>query len=465
MQSDRSLIYSAYVVCGSALLLACAELSQAQIATPTRVPSTTLQPRALDIAAPDPTITQATPRAATIAIGGPTVTMTLNGRFLGQVTSVEVTNAAGVVQPHIDAYLNPNARSDGALSVQLVAKKNAQPGKYRLQLSLRADPRQVQTRPQNTPLGSTPTRSVAVPDSTAAITVRAMEPKITSIAPTRPAYNTTVGPRIVVSDVPGSEVVSITRSEGDRFCRYRPHASLAAPHPGYRGGLALSTWTAPNTLQVHMLTGVFESASTCTIQLSIRTKNAFGEEFQSFTPPFQLSLSAPPPPKRLPVSSTWTLKNYLDLQAMLQKGVCSGTSLGAHGSVPVGIVNANGKLGFRIRSGPIGTDCGWKLATNRLELGWKLHMTFRIRRIGNKCNVGAGSSQYDFSALKRITILNDGEQTLAANLSQDGNALKLVDLHCGMTLSNDHEVLLEMVSAAVSHDNPPDGCDWKCAFR
>lgn len=463
MKSDRFLVCLA--VCGIVLLLARSEVSQAQIATPSRIPSTQIQTRALDIATPDPVVNQATPKSPTVAIGGQTASMTLNGRFFTQVTAVEAVNAAGVVQPHIDAYLSPNARSDGALTVQLVAKKNARPGQYQLKLLSRVDPRQVQNRPPSAPLGGAATRDLTIPATTAAVRVRAMEPKITSFAPTRPAYNTTVGPRIVVSDVPGSEVVSVTRHEGDRFCRYRPIPSLASPHPGYRGGLALSTWTAPNTLQVLMLTGTFEPASSCTIQLSIRTKNAFGEEFQSFTPAFQLTLSAPPPPARLPVSSTWTLKSYLHLQEMLQKGTCSGNSLGAHGSVPVGIVNVNGKLGFRIRSGPIGTECGWKLATNRLEPGWKLHMTFRIRRSGDKCNVGSGPSQYDFSRLQRITILNDGEQTLAANLSQDGNALKLVDLHCGLTLSNDHEVLLEMVSAAVSHDSPPNGCDWKCAFR
>lgn len=368
---------------------------------------------------------------------------------------------------HIQADIIAGARSRTTLPLQLFAKKNARPGQYRLELSLPADPREVQSRPQNAPLAGGAQRNLPVPLSTASVTVRAMEPKITSVTPARPAYNTRVTPEIIVSDVPGSDILSITRSEAasDGYCGYRPDPRSVS-RPGHRGGVSSSQWNAPHTLRVHLLPGEFDAMSSCRIGLSIRTKNVLGEEFLSFPPPFVLSLSAPPPPTRLPVSSTWTLKDYLELKPGFSKGVCSGSSLGAHGSIPVGIVNANGNLGFRARSGPIGTECDWRIATNRLEPGWTLHMKFRIRRVGDKCHANDGSTgRFDFSRLASSTIRKDGEVSLSSNLSANGNALWLVDLQCDATLSNDHEVLVEMVSASVSRIDPSGTCDWKCAFR
>jgi len=459
----------ARVAWGAALLIPGACLAQAQLSTPTRVPTTTLSPRTLDVTI-DPTVNGATPRSPTISIGAQPVTVTLNGSQLGSVTAVHVVDSSGTQQSQIQAHIVETSRAAHTLPLRVFAKKNARPGRYRLQLSLPADPRQVQTRPQGAPLSATASRTLDINEGTIALTVRAMEPKITSMTPSQPAHSRQVHPYMIVADVPGDEVISISRYEGSSgptYCRYRPNPSVSSSTSGFRGGVWGASWTAPATLKVLMIPGEFDPAGSCHMRLSIKTKSALGEEFQSFTPSFLVSLASPPPRVHLPVSSTWALKSYLYLPAGFSKGVCNGTSIGAHGTVPVGIVNVNGKLGFRARSGPIGTECHWTVATNRLDTGWALHMNFRVRRIGDKCKTTDGSTpQFDFSALRHATILKDGEYSLYTNLNFNGDALKLVGLRCDPTLSNDHEVLVEMVSASVSTKSlPRNDCDWRCAFR
>lgn len=445
-------------------------LPQAQTPTPTRVPTTTLSPpRTLEVTI-DPIVNGATPRSPTIAIGAQPVSVTLNGSQLGSVTAVQVVDSAGMQQSLIEARIVETSRAAHTLPLQIFARQNARPGRYRLRLSLPSDPRQVQSRPQGAPLGGVAARTVDVPEGAIALTVRAMEPKITSITPNRPAHSLQTQLYMIVSDVPGDAVISISRFEGSSgptYCRYRPNPNVAPPSSGFRGGVSGASWTAPATLKVFMIPGEFDPASRCDMRLSIRTKNALGEEFQSYTPSFSVSLASPPPRVHLPVSSTWALRNYLYLPLDFAKGMCGGTSVGAHGSVPVGIVNVGGKLAFRARSGPIGTECHWKVATNRLDTGWVLHMNFRVRRIGDKCKTTDGSTpQFDFSALRHLTILNDGEYSLFTNLNFSGEAFKLVGLRCDPTLSNDHEVIVEMVSASVSTKSlARDDCDWRCAFR
>ncbi len=453
-----------------ALFISGACMAQARMpSSPTRVPTQTLSTRALDSVVIDPTISSAIPRSPTVSIGGPLVSATIKGSQLGSVSAVQVVDSAGTQQSQIEAHINEASRASHTLPLQLFAKKNARPGRYRLRLSLPADPRQIQSRPRGAPFGGAATRTVDVPESAISITVQALEPKITSLAPTNPAHSTPLQPQMTVSELPGSEVVSVTRfqGDGDRYCRYRPDPRAAPSQPHWQGGVWNSSWSAPNTLRVTLLRGEFEPASPCYMRLSIKTRNALGEEFLSITPSFVVNLASPPPRAKIPVRGTWKLKNYLYLPADFGVGVCNGSSIGAHGSIPVGIVNVNGNLGFRIRSGPIGTECHWKIATNKLDIGWALHMNFRIRHIGNKCKTTDGSTpQFDFSRLRSATILSNGEYSLYGNLNDNGNSVKLVVLRCDATLSNDHEVLVEMVSASVSNATAPrSDCDWKCAFR
>lgn len=475
MNPHRSAVHPFWT---ASLLLIGMGVAHAQVRTPTSpmptptrqtsTPTMTLPGGVQNSLALEPTVNQATPRSATVSIGGPIVQVTLSGSQLTPVTAVQVVDAAGIVQPHIEAHIDAHGRTGNALPLQLFAKKNARPNLYRLQLVMPADPREVQSRPQSAPLGGGSMRTLLVPTNIATIDVRAMEPKVTSMTPQRPIYNTYALPYFTLSDVPGNEIVSITRTEraheGD--CVYRLDSRVGS-QPHYLGGVAHSSWIAPNTVQLNLHPGQFVGpVSSCRIRFTIRTKNAFGEEFYSLLPPFVVNVGAPPPPTRLPVSSTWALKDYLYLTPMLRKGICSGNSLGAHGSFPVGIVNANGQLSFRARSGPIGTNCEWKLYTERLEPGWTLHMNFRIRHVGNQCKATDGSTaQFDFSSLAKATIRSDGEFSLSSNLSQNGNAIWLVFLSCGATLSNDHEVTVEMVSASVSKVGPGANCDWRCAFR
>ncbi len=455
----------------AALIVSGGEAALAQVIQPSRAPShlpTTLPARgAMGRIEVEPQVNRATPRALTVSIGAEAVTMTLNGSQLGPVSAVQVVDAAGNVQPNIEASIVAHARAAHTLTLHVFARQHAPPGQYRLQLMLPRDPNQIDNRPANAPLGAVPMRALQpLPANIAAIAVRKLEPKIDPIPTLQ--YGTQIRPTFRVTDVPGSEIQSITRYEdtGLTFCRYQSDAHLAVENPAYRGDIASAIWRAPNTLEILFNAGQFEPYSTCQIQFSIRTRNARGEEFHTFTPRLQLRLSAPPPPKRLAVSSTWALKNYLHLPTGFRLGVCSGNSLGAHGSFPVGLINVNGRIGFRARSGPIGTQCEWTVATNRLEPGWTLHLDFRIKRIGDKCRAGPKSnSQFDFSRLNHAIIQSDGEISLASNLNHNGNAMKIVELHCEPTLSNDHEVLVEIASASVSKQSVPQNCDWRCAFR
>lgn len=474
MTSHRTLILSLrrvllVLICAGAAPMQVQAQAQIQMQIPKsdRLPSTRLPARGLDSITIEPTINQMVPRAPTIAIGEAPVSVRLEGSQLGQIAAVQVVDSVGTPQPHIQAHIVAGGRTGNALPLQLFARKNARPGRYRLQVMLVADPRQVDDRPQGAPLGGRVGRTLPVPESSASITVRSMEPKITSMMPPAPSHSTPVMPRFIVSDVPGSEILSVGRSsklmEGD--CAYEPGPATPAPLPHYVGSIGGQSWSAPNTLGVTLVIGEFGARSPCKIRLTIRTRNVLGEEFYVVPPPFTVNLKPPPSPPKLPVSSTWALKNHLHLPATISVGVCSGHSLGAHGAIPVGIVNVNGNLGFRARSGPIGTDCWWNVATERLKQGWSLYMKFRVRHIGNKCRTGGSAA--DHPKLRAATIRGDREVSLSSNLSMNGNALWLVYLECDPTLSNDHEVLVEMVSASVSptQGSVPAGCDWRCAFR
>lgn len=453
----------------AALVLAYANSALAQVpAGSTRVPATT-QPRVSLPVQLEPRVTSAAPAAPKVLIGGQTVSVRLNGSQLGQVVGVQVADSTGNQQFNVEASIVEGSRSDNALPLMLFAKRNARPGRYRLRLMLAPDPNERQIRPPGSgPLG-TVLRSLELPESAVAITVEAMDTRIVSITPSHLPYSIKVQPHLAVVDVPGTELVSVTNAMGTDadYCRFKPDPSVPPLNPSFRGGVWNATWTGPHKLEVVMQPGEFERDGQCRMQLTIRTKNNLGEEFYSLTQKFVVTLAQPPAPTPLPVTSTWELRNYLHLPSDFTIGVCSGNSVGFHGSVPVGIVNVNGKLGFRARSGPIGTECHWRIATYRLRPGWTLHMDFRVRRLGDKCRTTDGSTpQFDFSALRSATILNDGEYVLRKNLNEDGDALKLVGLRCDATASNDHEILVEMVSARViSGTPPPSNCTWRCAFQ
>ncbi|MBD0316455.1 MAG: hypothetical protein ICV75_07165 [Nitrospiraceae bacterium] len=61
-------------------------------------------------------------------------------------------------------------------------------------------------------------------------------------------------------------------------------------------------------------------------------------------------------PVRYTLSGTSNLRARLGFRATSSLGICEGTSIGPT-NYPVGIVNNGADLAFRIRSGPIGTEC------------------------------------------------------------------------------------------------------------
>ena len=69
--------------------------------------------------------------------------------------------------------------------------------------------------------------------------------------------------------------------------------------------------------------------------------------------------------------------------------VCSGVSRTPAGEFPVGILEVEGDLVFRIRSGPVGTHCRLELPGRSLEDGTRLTLRFSASKVGDKCRIGA----------------------------------------------------------------------------
>jgi hypothetical protein len=95
------------------------------------------------------------------------------------------------------------------------------------------------------------------------------------------------------------------------------------------------------------------------------------------------------PPVRYTVSSTSGLRNTLGVRISGSLGICDGTSIGFT-NYAVGVVESGSDLAFRIRSGPIGTECQFTSKAWALPEGVRLLSTKweRVEEIPSGQNEG-----------------------------------------------------------------------------
>lgn len=98
------------------------------------------------------------------------------------------------------------------------------------------------------------------------------------------------------------------------------------------------------------LPGWFTSAGTCAIGLELSLPGQ-SDPARLVAGPIQVQT-----PVRYTVTGTSRLKNILGVRASSSLGICEGTSIGPT-NYPVGVIENGSDLAYRIRSGPIGTDC------------------------------------------------------------------------------------------------------------
>ncbi|MCS6896765.1 MAG: hypothetical protein NZM29_02235 [Nitrospira sp.] len=182
------------------------------------------------------------------------------------------------------------------------------------------------------------------------------------------------------------------------------------------------------------------------------------------------------------ISETGVLREKLGLFGTVnikQKpnmGICSGNSIGPAGTFPVGRHHVQGDLSFRIRSGPIGTDCEYtdiRTATDPVILppGILLHDSkWSISGGSSKCRVVSeteGDSAFvrrpwteapnelrSVSGLDRVLMDPENPGVVIHEAPSDGFRTVLrsvvVRLQCDATASNDHEVRATLESVVFS---------------
>ncbi len=98
------------------------------------------------------------------------------------------------------------------------------------------------------------------------------------------------------------------------------------------------------------LPGWFTSAGTCAIGLELSLPGK-SEPARVVAGPIQVQR-----PVRYAVTGTARLRNILGVRVSTLLGICEGTSIGPT-NYTVGVIENGSDLAYRIRSGPLGTDC------------------------------------------------------------------------------------------------------------
>ncbi len=184
---------------------------------------------------------------------------------------------------------------------------------------------------------------------------------------------------------------------------------------------------------------------------------------------------------RLTQPISHTVVNTKDLQTKLNfsltesQGTCTGTSDGPAGKHTVGKMVQGGDIFFKIRSGPLGTECTWRSTALLLGPGVRLTAINFQPFIDERCAVilQHGSEQYGhgtkplfvgapflFSTLSTSDPARSSDGTTAGTNPSGAGApatvLGPIDIHlqCGTTLINDREVNTSIESLVFS--GPPD---------
>lgn len=437
-------------------------------------PITTQTTRPAITATGVPSVRLASPRPLVLNIGSSYSALNLSGAHLRRVTAASIVKSDGQVAGGFNVRFASRNRTDDRLLLSLIAGKPAAPGNYSLRLSYELD----DPRPQSSP-GTSPRkpviRMVMVPMSTLTIRAQAMTPKITSTTPESPQRGREYVMTAAIADVPGKEVVSITRftpSHSDlSYCDFQ--GTYHSPDESH-----IATWRGEHKLEILFSPGaLIPRGTSCALRFSLRTRNELGEEFHSW-PDAKVIVFQPAAVdsrKAYPVSNTWELKKYLrfNLQPYTAVGACSGTSPGTSGFIPVGVLRESNDINLRIRSGPVGTKCTWMLYATGLRSGWEMRMIFEKRQVGSKCDSGIETSAGGSFRFDRDAGLyhQGGQLTLAHNnpagevppydLESAAKYFRYTNLTCSPTVTNDHGVTMRMVSAELVGDGGQN-CTWKC---
>lgn len=123
--------------------------------------------------------------------------------------------------------------------------------------------------------------------------------------------------------------------------------------------------------------------------------------------------------RRVIIENTYALKDLLQPKVVPYTGVspssCSGDSLGAAGSIPVGVVERGGDLAFHIRSGPLGTDCRVSTEPGVLPQGaYVEEATFSVSKTGDRCVANSTMSSTQFTVGSALAVFYGGAEGLAA---------------------------------------------------
>ena len=173
-------------------------------------PTTTLTTRPATTATGIPSVRLASPRPLVLNIGSSYSALNLSGAHLRRVTAASIVKSDGRVADGFKVRFASRNRTDDRLLLSLIAGQPAAPGNYSLRLSYELDDPRPQASPGTSPRKPV-VRTVMVPMSTLTIRAQAMTPRITRTTPESPQLGREYAMTAAVADVPGKEVVSITR--------------------------------------------------------------------------------------------------------------------------------------------------------------------------------------------------------------------------------------------------------------
>jgi hypothetical protein len=240
----------------------------------------------------------------------------------------------------------------------------------------------------------------------------------------------------------------------------------------YQPGMPLPTGAVPaNGVFAFAVKGSFTNTGAdptgpCSISVRISRTDLAGKPGETAMVLTNLRLTQP---QTYVFANTKAWKSRLNFAMTESQGTCTGRSTGPAGTHDVGFLVQGNDLFFKIRSGPLGTECTWKSQAQLLPSGVKLTgISFQIFR-DTRCEPfiqgvsrsgGALNAQpQSFAAISTTNpVLTATGAALAPNPNGAG-ALAMVlqpvviHLQCGGTVVNDREVNIQIDS--FSFTGPP----------
>jgi hypothetical protein len=414
-----------------------------------------------------------------VKIGGSAVGPTLTGKNLDKVKRVVLVKpGTNTVARGYVVRKTPKAGGK-YLRISIEARKSAAPGSYRIQLQYGENPLKDGKRP--------PVHKITLPKNIAIIRSAQMAPRVTKFKPFTGCESTScdsVRAReklarfiTIISDVPGTKVVSVSRNRGrgtDAYCYYTPWRSTTQQKLVEKN---TARFIAPGKLEITTSQGYFSFKGRCRMAFIIKTKSRFNEQYHHYVnftqdkKPRVLTVKEGKKRKKATAQNTWDLKKYLTISRRTSTGACSGNSIGPSGSHPVGMRKYKNDIIFKIRSGPIGTTCAWEMyPKHTLKPGWQLKLNFKDSYKGRNCKI----TYTKRDAAGRLAEFGfDFRRTAYIYFSKEGGYIRsrdpyrILQLSCSPTVSNDNAVSLRITSIEV--ESPPTDAKgritWRSAFN